>query len=89
MTTHEDRVAALEAPPATADRRPLALTLLTPQCGGGHCPAVYGTEHETVVVQGYVVNGADAGIEVPDGERVVEIPVDILLAAADKIRNQA
>ncbi|MFC7279149.1 hypothetical protein ACFQS1_34745 [Paractinoplanes rhizophilus] len=50
---------------------------------------MYGTDRATVVVQGYVVNGDNAGVEVPVGEHLVEIPTEILLAAADKIRNQA
>jgi hypothetical protein len=33
------------------------------------------------------VVGAD--VTVPDGEHLVEIPVEVLLAAADKIRGQA
>ena len=75
MTTHKDPVTHLE--------------VLAGQCGGGSCPTVYGTDRETVVVQGYVVNGGDAGVEVPDGEHLVEIPTEILLAAADRIRNRA
>ena len=79
MTTHED-------PVATAGTR---LSILAGLCGSGTCPTVYGTDRETVVVQGYVVDGDSAGVEVPDGERLVEIPTEVLLAAADKIRNQA
>ena len=63
--------------------------VLAGECGGGSCPTVYATEHETVVVQGPPINGDSAGVQVPDGERLVEIPVAILLAAADKIRDQA
>ncbi|WP_250036271.1 hypothetical protein [Paractinoplanes maris] len=58
-------------------------------CGVGSCPTVYGTDNDTVVVQGYETTGEKAGVEVPDGERLVEIPVEVLLAAADKIRSQA
>jgi hypothetical protein len=67
----------------------MQLRVLAGRCGTGSCPTVYGTDRETVVVQGYVVNGGDAGVEVPDGERLVEIPTEILLAAADRIRGQA
>jgi hypothetical protein len=75
MTTQKDPVTRLH--------------ILAGQCGGGSCPTVYGTDRETVVVQGYEVNGDDAGVEVPDGEHLVEIPTEILLAAADRIRDQA
>ncbi|MFI5895820.1 hypothetical protein ACIA5D_37560 [Actinoplanes sp. NPDC051513] len=86
MTTHKDPVATTEERAATAVSR---LPVLASQCSGGTCPTVYGTDRQTVVVQGYVVNGDSAGVEVPEGERLVEIPTEILLAAADKIRNQA
>ena len=86
MTTHEDPVATVEERAATAASR---LEVLAGQCGGGTCPTVYGTDRETVVVQGYVVSGDSAGVEVPDGEYLVEIPTEVLLAAADKIRNKA
>jgi hypothetical protein len=86
MTTHEDPVATFEERAATATTH---LRILAGQCGAGSCPTVYGTDRETVVVQGYVVSGDSAGVEVPDGERLVEIPTSVLLAAADKIRGQA
>jgi hypothetical protein len=84
MTTHEDTVTTDRT--ATADLR---LHALTSECSSGSCPTVYGTNRATVVVQGYVVNDDNAGITVPDGERLVEIPVEVLLAAADEIRKQA
>ena len=65
------------------------LFVLTPGCGGSSCPTVYGTDRQSVVVQGYIVDGDSAGVQVPDGERLVEIPVEVLLAAADQIRKQA
>jgi hypothetical protein len=86
MTTQKDPVATREERAATAES---PLRVLAGQCGGGSCPTVYGTDRATVVVQGYVVNGDNAGVEVPVGEHLVEIPTEILLAAADKIRNQA
>jgi hypothetical protein len=82
MTPHEEHVARADA--ATAGLR---LQALTSGCGGNSCPTVYGTDRQTVVVQGYHVVGAD--VTVPDGEHLVEIPVEVLLAAADKIRGQA
>lgn len=86
MTTHEDRVTTTEVPVATAARR---LETLTSLCGGGSCPTIYRTDRQTVVVQGYLLAGDSAGVDTPDGERLVEIPTEVLLAAADKIRGLA
>ena len=73
MTTHEE---------PSAPR----LHAVTTLCGGTSCPTVYRSERQTVVVQGYAVSDTEAGLTVPDGERLVEIPIDLLLAAADEIR---
>lgn len=59
----------------------LSLELVTTLCGGGTCPTVYRTNRGTLVVQGYTVTPADAGIDLPDGELLVEIPADLLAAA--------
>ncbi|MCO8275969.1 hypothetical protein M1L60_35865 [Actinoplanes sp. TRM 88003] len=70
-------------------QEPAVTKTLASMCGVGSCPTVYGTDSDTVVVQGYEMTGEKAGVEVPDGERLVEIPVEVLLAAADEIRKQA
>ncbi|MBB2940310.1 hypothetical protein FB565_000014 [Actinoplanes lutulentus] len=57
------------------------LTLLTSLCGTGSCPTVYRTDRGTVVVQGYSIAPESAGINVPAGEQLVEIPADLLAAA--------
>jgi len=57
------------------------LTLVTSLCGNGSCPTVYKTDRGTVVVQGYTVTPQTAGIDVPQGEQLVEIPADLLAAA--------
>jgi hypothetical protein len=57
------------------------LTLLTSLCGNGSCPTVYRTDRGTLVVQGYAVTAQTAGIDVPHGEQLVEIPADLLAAA--------
>ncbi|GLY07736.1 MULTISPECIES: hypothetical protein [Actinoplanes] len=82
MTTHEASVT--EVPASTAGPR---LEILAGQCGSGTCPTVYRAGPERVVVQGYTVTAEDVGVEVPEGERLVEIPVDVLLAAADRVRQ--
>jgi hypothetical protein len=50
-------------------------------CGNGPCPAVYETENETIVVQGFTVDPAKAGMTLPPGEMMVEIPRDALKRA--------
>jgi hypothetical protein len=45
---------------------------------------VYVSQAGAVVVQGYSVSARDAGIDVPDGETLVEIPFDLL---AEAVRN--
>ncbi|WP_433831007.1 hypothetical protein ACQP2E_12375 [Actinoplanes sp. CA-015351] len=57
------------------------LTLLTSLCGSGTCPTVYKTDRGTIVVQGYTVTAESAGIDIPAGEQLVEIPADLLAAA--------
>lgn len=46
-------------------------------CAGGRCPTVYATDRGTLVVQGYVVSD-ETGLELPDGEAIVEIPRSLL-----------
>jgi hypothetical protein len=47
-------------------------------CATGPCPAVYETENKTIVVQGFAVDPVKAGITLPPGEMLVEIPRYIL-----------
>lgn len=47
-------------------------------CGSGGCPTIFAADDETVVVQGYVVNAHDAGIDLPEGELLVRIPRHLL-----------
>jgi hypothetical protein len=61
---------------------PLQLTAVTTLCGQNTCPTVYTSDRGTLVVQGYRIPPADAGLDVPDGELLVEIPVDLLREAA-------
>lgn len=50
-------------------------------CTGGTCPTVFATERGTLLVQGYAVTAASAGLDVPAGEQLVEIPHDLLVRA--------
>ncbi|MBT2208569.1 hypothetical protein KLI87_10690 [Actinomadura sp. NEAU-AAG7] len=47
-------------------------------CGNGPCPAVYETENNTIVVQGFVVDPEKVDLSLPPGESAVEIPRYIL-----------
>ncbi|BCJ55622.1 hypothetical protein Asp14428_70970 [Actinoplanes sp. NBRC 14428] len=60
----------------------LQLELVTTHCGSNTCPTIYRSDRGTVVVQGYSVSAARAGVEVPDGELLVEIPPELLAEAA-------
>jgi hypothetical protein len=57
------------------------LTLVTTLCGGGTCPTVYRTDRGTLVVQGYTVAANNVDIDLPAGEQLVEVPVELLAAA--------
>jgi len=57
------------------------LTLVATMCGGGSCPTVYRTDRGTLVVQGYTVTADDVNMDLPPGEQLVEIPMDLLAAA--------
>ncbi|HET8657656.1 MAG TPA: hypothetical protein VFM55_01505 [Micromonosporaceae bacterium] len=47
-------------------------------CGAGECPTVYRTDRGTLVVQGYTFQPAHAGIDLPPGEQMVEVPFELL-----------
>lgn len=57
------------------------LTLVTSLCGTGSCPTVYRTDRGTLVVQGYAVSAEQANLDLPAGEQLVEVPMDLLAAA--------
>jgi len=65
---------------------PLApLRTVANMCNAGSCPTVYVSgagDSARLVVQGYAVPADRAGIAVPDGEMLVEIPLDLLTEAA-------
>jgi len=56
----------------------VTLRRLVVRCGGGDCPTVYETDRGTVVVQGYVVEPTAAGLTLPAGEQLVEVPRELL-----------
>jgi hypothetical protein len=65
------------------------LRVVANRCSAGTCPTVYisdsGSPSGTVVVQGYTVSGKRAGIDVPDGETLVEIPIELLTEAVRRL----
>ena len=59
---------------------------LTDDCKGGDCPAVYATDRGTLVIQGYVLDPAAVRqLTLPSGESAVEVPAELLLAAARRV----
>lgn len=63
----------------------LSLKAVALSCAHGSCPTVYETNRGTVMVQGYIVTSGDlraAGLDVPAGEQLVEIPLTLLADAA-------
>lgn len=56
----------------------MTLTRIAGTCNDGPCPTIYRTGHGTLAVQGDTL----AGVGVPDGEQIVEIPEALLRDAA-------
>jgi hypothetical protein len=48
------------------------------RCSSGNCPTVYLSRSGTLVVQGYAVSADRVGVDLPEGETLVEIPLDLL-----------
>lgn len=69
-----------------SDTTPLAplRPVANSKCNSGACPTVYVSGSGSLVVQGYVVSPERAGIELPEGEMLVEIPAELL---AEAVRN--
>ena len=65
-----------------SERAGIQLQLIAKSCASGGCPTIYKSDHGTLIIQGYAVSAAQAGLELPDGELLVEIPVDLLTAVA-------
>lgn len=60
----------------------LNLRSLFALCASGSCPTVYDSGRGTIVIQGYTVSADHAGVALPAGEQLVEIPVELLRNAA-------
>jgi hypothetical protein len=70
-------------PGAEAATGSVVLRAVANGCSGGECPTVYVTDRNTVVVQGYLLQPETAGISLPDGEFLVEIPPGLLAEAVE------
>jgi hypothetical protein len=64
---------------------PKVVETLAASCTQGTCPTVYRTDRGTLIVQGYDVEPDSAGVSIPAGERLVEIPIDLLRSAVEHI----
>ena len=65
----------------TASQPDMGLQVVASSCNAGSCPTIYRTDHGTLMVQGYLVT-KQTGVDLPDGEMLVEIPVELLAEAA-------
>ena len=74
--------APLDAP---LDQPGLTLQLIASACGSASCPTVYRSDRGTLVVQGYPITAEQAGVDLPPGEMLVEIPIDLLTSAARSV----
>jgi hypothetical protein len=54
-------------------------------CNTGACPTIYESGPTSVVVQGFKVAADRVGIDLPEGETLVEVPRALLVEA---LRNQ-
>ena len=54
-------------------------------CASGSCPTIYAEPSSgTLIVQGFTVSAEHRGIDLPEGESLVEIPKELL---AEALRN--
>jgi ribosome recycling factor len=54
-------------------------------CTTGACPTVYEANDDCVIVQGYVVSAEELGVDVPDGETLVKVPLALLTEAVRRL----
>jgi len=54
----------------------MRVTRLVGSCDLNDCPTIYTTDRGTILVQGAVTD--EHGLTVPDGEGLVEIPMDLI-----------
>jgi hypothetical protein len=54
-------------------------------CGSSNCPTIFAAGDD-IVVQGYVVDPVDAGMDLPPGELLVRIPRHLLHDGSARLR---
>ena len=57
----------------------MKLRVLGDGCWDGTCPTLYASDRGTIVVQGWIVSDSD--VTPPEGEALVEIPMELLKQA--------
>jgi hypothetical protein len=83
MTNHQESMPATT--PGAGEPVETAMVLVASLCGSGTCPTIYRTDRGTVVIQGAVVMAAGAGLDLPEGEALVEVPEEFLVSALAEI----
>ena len=83
MTNYAGEHVDVEPDPSRQSLAVLNLQILAKACAASGCPTIYRSDRGTLVVQGYAVSAQQAGIDLPDGELLVEIPVDLLSQMAN------
>jgi hypothetical protein len=61
------------------------LELVAGVCAGGECPTIYMSDRGTLVLQGDIFDPATAGTEIPAGEQMIEVPIELLANYARRI----
>ena len=69
----------------TDENGPRIVETIASSCTSGDCPTVYRTDRGTLIVQGYDVDAGSAGVALPQGENLVEIPVELLASALEQV----
>lgn len=56
------------------------------RCSASSCPTVYlDADSGTLIVQGFDVPRGQGGVDVPEGESLVRIPIELLVEAATSL----
>jgi hypothetical protein len=65
----------------------MTLETLASACASNACPTIYAYPGDLqVLVQGHVTSGPAHGVALPDGETLVQVPADLILQAAERLR---
>lgn len=56
------------------------------KCGSSSCPTVYlDADSGTLVVQGFDVPSVQEGVDIPEGESLVRVPIELLVEAMNRL----